>query len=88
MASNKKRIELPPDCEFSLPQVVQAWNDDADSKALGKAEMPAPTAKSASATDAILSFAVSIGSGVLSSVVYDQLKLLLGKMRTAESEAQ
>ena len=72
-------IELPESTGITADELVKLWNQDIDAANLGEASVDDSAPKVIG--EAIGQIVISVATGVLRSVIYDQLKLVVAKLR-------
>jgi len=72
-------IELPVSTGIAPGELAKLWNQDSDAANLGEASVDDSAPKVIG--EAVGQIVISVATGVLSSVIYDQLKLVVAKLR-------
>ena len=72
-------IELPESTGITADELAQQWNQDIDAANLGEASVDNSAPKVVG--EAVGQIVISVAAGILSSVIYDQLKLVVAQLR-------
>ncbi|MEL7499515.1 MAG: hypothetical protein AAFN77_18065 [Planctomycetota bacterium] len=70
-------VELPQSTGITPDELAEQWNKDSAAANLGEASVDSSAPKAIG--EAVGQIVISVATGVLSSVIYDQLKALLAK---------
>lgn len=76
-------VELPKSTGIAADELVDLWNQDNDTANLGEAAIDSSAPKAIG--EAVGHIVISVATGVLSSVIYDQLKAVLAKHQAKTS---
>ena len=71
-------IELPESTGIDPDELARLWNQNSESAQLGEASVDESTPKVVGET--VGQIMISVATGVLSSVIYDQLKIIVARL--------